>query len=90
MQRIYPVDLNNVGARTTNARTHFVERMGQILNLGFLSGILDNRCTLRKRRRHHEIFGGSNGRQVEIDFCAAEPNRGCLDITMGVLDGRAH
>ena len=64
--------------------------VGEIVDLGLLGGILNHRRAFGEGRRHHEILGGADRRQIEINLCAAQLLRRRLDVAMALLDRRAH
>ena len=72
-----------------DARAHPVERGGEVLDLGLARGVLDRGDAVGERRRHHQVLGGADRREVEHDPRAAQTLRLGLDVAVRLPDRRA-
>ena len=74
-----------IGIPAINFCAHAVEHIDQIADFRFPGGVLDNRHPLGKHRRHHQVFGASDGRNVKVDDISLHP-AGDLSINIAALE----
>ena len=70
------LDLDDGCSRTLNSGAHFVEKLGEILDLGLFSGIFDHRFAFGKDRRHHHILSARNSNFFKIYRAADKTSLG--------------
>ena len=71
-QIIYAADLDDVGTGAADVGAHRVEEVRQIDDMRLLSGILEDRLTLRLDGGKHQVDGRADGNGIEVDTRAVE------------------
>ena len=67
MELIHPVDTNGIRTGTLDVRTHGVEEVGQVNDMGLLGGILNGGHAVRQGGGHHDVHRCADGDHVQID-----------------------
>ena len=67
VQLLHALDANAAGAVSLNAGAHFDQHLGQVGNLGFLGGVLQNGFAFSQGRSHQEVLGPRDGDHVGGD-----------------------
>ncbi len=57
---------NHRGTRAFNARPHFSQQRGQVLNFRLTRRILNHRFAVRQHGRHQHVFRAGDGDAVEL------------------------
>ena len=71
-QVVYPPDFNHVGSRPHDVGAHGIEEVGQIHNVGFLSGVFNDGHAPGFHRRQHDVDGGAHRHHVKVHPSAGE------------------
>ena len=70
-----PLDGDARRAGALDPRAHALEQRREALDLGLARRVLDHGRAVGERRRHHELLGRADRREVEHDARAAQPLR---------------
>ncbi len=65
-------DLDDVGPCAHDGGTHGVQKVGQVHDVGFLGGVLNDGGALGQSARQHQIHGGAHRDDVHVDGGAHE------------------
>ena len=72
VELIHTVYLDGVGAGAADIRTHGVEEVGQVHNMGLSGGVFNDGAALGQGGCQHDVHGGAYGNLVQIDPRAVE------------------
>lgn len=90
VQALDPFDPDHVASRALDFRAHRFEALGEVDDLRFARGVLDDRRSVGERRGHHEIFGSGHGHEIGADSCAFQLARARDHVALLDADRRAH
>ena len=82
--------MNGVGARAFDLRAHPHQERGEVADLRFTRGVLDDGLALGVGRGHHEVLGARHRDGVEHDACTFELRGARADVAVVDRDRRAH
>ena len=72
-QAVHPADFDHVGAGSHDVGAHGVEEVGQIHHVGLLGGVLNDRHAIGQHGGQHDVHGGPNRYDIQIDLGAQHP-----------------
>src|SRR6478735_8995804 len=67
------LDLYRRSSGTFNAGSHLIQKLSEIVDLRFLSGVVNDRPSLRQRGCHHHVFGAGDRDLFEVNVATDEP-----------------
>ena len=70
---IHALNLDGVGAGTADVGAHGVQEVGQIHDVGFLGGVLNDGVAVCQSCGHHDVHGGTHGNHIQIDIGTVQP-----------------
>ncbi len=78
------------GARAADAAAQGIEEVLQIDDLRFLGGIADERGPLSEGRRHHQVLGGADAREVQVDLPSPQARSLRVNVPAPLANCRPH
>ena len=75
-ERVDALDGDRRGAGAVDAGAHGDEHRAEVDDLRLAGGVVDDRGALGQHRRHDQVLGGPDRREVQPDRRAGQPGRG--------------